>query len=245
MIATIIIVSLALIWLAKETDWLRIRLESTEYQRANKRVNITETIKQNPVDTPYYWQSPEAKEQHIIICHNDWRCPYRKQCQKVDRWTGWKLPARTIKAFDSTLNLAEGCNIKRALFLKSLAREITRKSPAYQPPLFKHEFIYQARVGSHHEYVRWDNEANELDIRTRPKKGYSHRVVEDYTTKYLDCLVPKTWLKAHADDRLPEPVIDISVDGKSISVNGNYKKGIIKEFMKVNHLSKRQRLAYA
>ena len=33
MIATLIIILLGLIWLGYETDWLRIRLESTEYQR--------------------------------------------------------------------------------------------------------------------------------------------------------------------------------------------------------------------
>lgn len=34
MIATIIILAIAFTWLLKETDLLRVRLESTEYQRA-------------------------------------------------------------------------------------------------------------------------------------------------------------------------------------------------------------------
>jgi len=47
MIATIIIIALAFIWLAKETDYLRVRLETTEYQRAKQgKVNAsTETEK--------------------------------------------------------------------------------------------------------------------------------------------------------------------------------------------------------
>ncbi len=36
MIATLLIIGIALAWLGYETDWLRIRLESTEYQRAVK-----------------------------------------------------------------------------------------------------------------------------------------------------------------------------------------------------------------
>ncbi len=36
MIATLIIIGIALAWLGYETDWLRIRLESTEYQRTVK-----------------------------------------------------------------------------------------------------------------------------------------------------------------------------------------------------------------
>jgi hypothetical protein len=197
-----------------------------------------------PIKHPYYykgdtygiecWKSPEQKEKHVILCHNDWRCPYRKQCQKVERWTGWKLPAKTIKAFNSTLNLAEGCNIQRALFLKSMARELKRKTTTYQPPLFNHEFIYQVRVGSHHEYVRWNHETQEYDYASKPKAGYSHRVVEDYNTNYRDCLPGKVWLKTHANDVLPEPTIEITIDGKNLSVNGNYRKGMIRDFVKTN-----------
>ena len=93
--------------------------------------------------------------------------------------------------------------------------------------------IEHVRVGSHHEYMKWNQDTNELDIRTRPKKGYSHRVVEDYKTFYHDCLVSKEWLREH-EHTIPEPVIEIKVSGKTLSVNGNYKPGIIKEFVRSN-----------
>jgi len=59
MIAAIILIGIAFTWLLKETDYLRIRLESTEYQKAviaqgkvNHDVNHdTETETENT--TPY------------------------------------------------------------------------------------------------------------------------------------------------------------------------------------------------
>ncbi len=62
--------------------------------------------------------------------------------------------------------------------------------------------------------------------------GY-HSIVTDYKTVYHDCLVSKDWLKAHEHDLDNyEPTIEITVDGQSpFSVNGNYKQGVIKDFM--------------
>lgn len=228
MIATIIIVVLALIWLLYETDFMRVRLETYEYQKpdtANSMVNLDKQ------DIPYYWKSPEDKEQYLIICHNHWNCPYSRQCKKVERWTGWKLPAITINVFNCNLNLAEGCNIKRALFLKSLFRELKHKPTIYNPPQFKHEFIQQVRIGSHNEYVRWNHDTQEFEYSSKYKKGFHHRVVEDYTTKYHDCLPGKEWLKTHENDDYPEPEIEITVDGKIVSFNGNYQPKLIKDFM--------------
>ncbi len=184
--------------------------------------------KLNPTDTPYYWMTPEQKEKNVVLCVG---CRLKCSEHKTERWASWKLPAKTIKAFGSTLNLTEGCNIKRASFLKSMAREIKRKPSTSQPPLFKREFIYQERIGSHREFVpRIDYQTGEPD---KEGRGY-HQTIEDYVTKYRDCLPGKAWLKKHANDVLPEPTIELTIDGKSLSVNGNYKKGVIKEFVKAN-----------
>lgn len=48
MIATIIILVIALAWLGYETDWLRVRLESTEYQRAKLAERQAETASVKP-----------------------------------------------------------------------------------------------------------------------------------------------------------------------------------------------------
>lgn len=45
-------------------------------------------------------------------------------------------------------------------------------------------------------------------------------------------LVSKEWLEQHINDEYPEPLIEISVDnGQSLHVNGNYKKGLIGDFI--------------
>ena len=41
------------------------------------------------------------------------------------------------------------------------------------------------------------------------------------------------WLRLHQHDMIPEPTMEVIVDGKTLSVNGNYKKDTIKSFMKL------------
>lgn len=169
-----------------------------------------------PTDTPYYWKDPGQKEHHLILCRG---C--RTTCHKdKERWIGWKLPAKTITAWGSTLTLAAGCNIQRACLLKTIAREYKRKTPVFTPAQQGLNFVQDIRVGSHSEWVE-----------TTPKHGY-HRIVEEYTTKFHDCLPGKEWLKDHYKDEYPEATIELAIDGKTLSVNGDYKKGMIREFMK-------------
>lgn len=79
--------------------------------------------------------------------------------------------------------------------------------------------IERVRVGSHRE-------PQELYGRT------FNRIVEDYETIYHDCLPGKEWIKSHEHDLDNfEPTIEIVIDGKSLAVNGNYKKGLIPGFM--------------
>ncbi len=89
------------------------------------------------------------------------------------------------------------------------------------------ELVRQAKLGaknynlgSHQDFIATDNKGH----------GY-HKTIEEHTTHYRDCLPGKVWLKKHAKDKYLEPTIVITVDGKSLSVNGNYKQGKIKEFM--------------
>lgn len=72
-------------------------------------------------------------------------------------------------------------------------------------------------------------------IESRPKtnkNGYRLPGVAQYETVYRPCLCGVEWLKQHEHDVIPEPTIDLLIDGKELHVNGNYKQGIIKEFIK-------------
>ena len=83
------------------------------------------------------------------------------------------------------------------------------------------EFIEQVRVGSHREWVETDD------------KGHGfHIIVVDYTSRFHDCLPGKDWLEAHHQDPMPEPTIDILVDGEVIgSIRGIPKRGVIKSLL--------------
>jgi hypothetical protein len=49
-----------------------------------------------------------------------------------------------------------------------------------------------------------------------------------------NCLFPIDWLKAHYQDVIPEPTIDLVVNGKETHFNGNFRTGCVHEFMVVN-----------
>lgn len=232
MIGSLTFIALNFLWLCVETDWFRLRFlirpdtvkpEAIKLLPAAKPVLLLNAGKHIDFDAPYWWMTPELKKDHIMLCHNCYgttrgKCPEHK----ADRWASWKLPARTIKAFGSTLNLNEGCNIQRALLLKTIARELTRKTPVVKPAPFQTNFIEAVRTGSHNEFHATDD------------KGHGwHQVVNDYKTVYHDCLVPGSWIKEHEHDLDGyEPTIEIAVDGgKNLSVDGNYKQGMIKDFM--------------
>ena len=211
MIISLLAILTAFYWLLRETDYLRIRLPV-----GKSAVKQTEVTAETKPDNPYYWMPPELRETQMILCHN---C--RVKCDKENRWIGWKVSARTIKFHGSTLNLAEGCNIKRAKLLKAMAREVKRKTYTLTlTPL--PAFVETERIGSHQEWIE-----------TTPKHGF-HRTVEEYTTNFKPCLCGKDWLEAHYKDEYPEPTIELSVNGKTLSLNGNYKTGVIKAFCKAN-----------
>ena len=63
------------------------------------------------------------------------------------------------------------------------------------------------------------------------RKYYEYR--DNYETEFKDCLCGKEWLKAHYQDVIPEPTIDLVVNGKETHFNGNFKTGCIKELIKI------------
>ena len=204
MLITLLIIGLAFAWMLKETNFLRDR-----YLIGKDKPKFSQ-------DMPYSQQSAAAKSQGLILCRN---C--RNKCHKdAERWTGWKIPARIIHFYGSTLNMPEQCNILRASLLRDIDNAQKRKASVKIAQLGQN-LITQERTGSHRVFHE-----------TTPKHGYN-QIVEDYTTHYSDCLPGKTWLKAHQNDLQDfEPTIDISVDGKTLSVNGNYKRGLIRDFVK-------------
>lgn len=68
-------------------------------------------------------------------------------------------------------------------------------------------------------------------------KKFHNQYKYAYGTKIVfhDCLPGKAWLEAHYQDIIPEPSFELLVDGKSVAnINGNYKRGMIKQLIKAN-----------
>jgi len=108
MIAFILIVGFALAWLEWETDCFTVRLP----------VGALKPKRQ--------WQFEKYGDDCIMMRD---RCYIKgcHECRKGDRFYAWRIPARTIKAWGSTMNFKEGCNIGRAKLLKDIARLQNRK----------------------------------------------------------------------------------------------------------------------
>jgi hypothetical protein len=222
---------IAFIWLLKETNFLRVRLPVGKLH--SHKVLLLQAAKVTPILAlpqgkiidkllPYYWMYDKS---NLIVCRHQYHCPYQSKCHKTGRQVSWQIPARTIKAFNSEIKFNSGCGLRRAFMLKEMANEFKNK-PRQIPLRFSDKiFVQTIRIGSH----------KETTIRTG---GYNNRkhtqsqIVEDFKTVYHDSLVSKEWLEAHIQDEYPEPTIDITVDdGKEIHVNGNYKRGMIGEFI--------------
>ena len=219
----IVIMAIAFSWLFVE---MRIFIKAWNAYYRQQATQPLELATAKP-DMPYHWKTAEQKEQCLMLCHNcnlssrlsSWRtCPKNKE-----RWVAWKLPARTIRAWGSTLNLTEGCNVQRTSLLKAIAREHKRKAlPNYSQSLLPSRFIEEVTAGPSHKQ----------QFGMRGGRRY-YEWVYDYKTVFHDCLCGRGWLETHYQDECPEPTLEVTYDGKPIiSVNGNYKRGSIKLAMK-------------
>ena len=67
----------------------------------------------------------------------------------------------------------------------------------------------------------------------KPSKPPALRFRNEITTTPEDLLSGSDWGKKHANDIIPEPTIELIIDGKSIkTINGDYRRGLIKSTLK-------------
>jgi hypothetical protein len=241
MIATIILVTLAFFWLLVETDYLRVRLlvgdipkpviTLNAVQCETKPVEVkTDDIIPVKVDTTpkLIAQTCELTRIQRELTDNKGRSKYITQWEHPCKTTAYQsmtIGKQTITLNATLPNLYQ--MIAEVSKTQTEAIRTTTVKSYTQVPMF----IERVRIGSHNEYTKWNEDTRELDRLPKYKVGYHHNVVEEYTTKYHDCLPGKDWLKAHEHDTMPEPLIEISIDSKSISIDGNYKKGMIGDFV--------------
>lgn len=60
-------------------------------------------------------------------------------------------------------------------------------------------------------------------------RSYGHNETE---LVFNDCLPGKAWVKAHYQDIIPEPTMVLVIEGRTHKINGDYKRGLIKNIIK-------------
>ncbi len=228
MLVAICIIICALTWMMYETEGLSVNLpcgSPTAITQPLYEVSDTPDKAELNADIPYWWKS-DSRDKCLILCaHNG--CSYWNKCKKTERWTGWKIPARTIKAFNQTLNLNEQCAIFRSLLLKDIVSALKRKSNPVKVAPFNEGLFEQIEVGTHQEeYTYYSNNSK------RGKGHITSKTVKDYETRLKPCLISAEWYEQHKNalDGF-EATIDIVVNDKTFSVNGNYQPNLIGGFM--------------
>jgi len=239
---------LAFLWLMAETNWLRIRLLAGPdapiispelYQRLVALLMPPEipaailaapieleipapVITPKPVNTgplllAAQCQLTELQERLSGKYSDSWRYGTGYNTRRRSSYQEMHIGKVTIRlcATEPTIHkiIAE---VTQAQFGKIRAATCTAK----QLPL---TFVESVRVGSHNEHVD-----------TGGGHGYN-RIVEDYETRFNDCLPGAAWLEAHHKDHADfQPAMDISVDGatKFVMTDSTYKATAVKDFMK-------------
>jgi len=223
MITTIIIVSIALAWLTWETDYFTIRLPYGDAPELKSRGIKMES---NNISLPKLYLLPEycqltlAQQELATTKYRDsWRYSTPYNTRRPDSYQSMTIGNQVITLNATLPNLHE-----LIADVYKVQTDKPRQSSFKPCQLPMDAFIKTVRIGSHNEWVE-----------TTPKHGF-HRIVEEYTTYYNDCLAGKDWLKEHEHnlDNF-EPSIELSVSGgQGLSLNGNFKRGMIKEYVKAN-----------
>ena len=122
MIGFTITIGIAFIWLGYETDWMRVRLlVGKEIPRNKQKV---EKIGRK-------WQFLKYGDDCIMMRD---RCYFQncRLCRQGERFFAWRIPARIVKLYGSTINFKAGCNLYRANIIRKVVRlQKSKAMPTY------------------------------------------------------------------------------------------------------------------
>jgi hypothetical protein len=242
MILSLIIIAIAYYWLLRETDFLRCNLrgDNSIAAQCNEHWKHTPQIEPCKVKTCSY-PVPEPVKLLAEFCE----ITQYQQNSELNRYGRYRrynyngsdpinkesYETILIGGHSLTLNATNPKLYELMADFQKLADNKPRKTTAKTAPL--PNFIRTVRTGSHTEWIpnkTWNDDGTVTEDK---KHGY-HKIVEEHETMFDDCLCGKEWLKAHYQDVIPEPTIDLVVNGKETHFNGNYKSGVIHTFMVVN-----------
>lgn len=132
MIASLLTILLAFIWLLYETDYMRVRL-------AVGSICVKPKAKGK-------WQFARFGGDCIMMRD---RCymGHCQLCKQGGRFFAWRIPARSIKLDGSTINFKAGCNLYRANLLKAIVKAQKSTAMPHYKPLPQRNYDYEWLYG--------------------------------------------------------------------------------------------------
>lgn len=219
--------AIGFLWLLRETDWLRVRLPVGKPIRLTftncmefetpKRVMACPEIKPTPVYLLPQTCQLTRIQQGLGASFNHYR--YHGGCNTKDKESYQQV---TIGGHTVSILAASPKLYDVIIEAQKVADGKDRKVSFKPCQLPMNAFIEQVRTGS-----------EKVQHGMRGRRRY-YQYDDTYKTIFHDCLCGKEWLEAHYKDVIPEPTIEITVGDKSISLNGDFKTGMIKSFVKAN-----------
>jgi len=126
----IVTMVLAFTCLGYETSWMRIRLPvGASYKRGLilPPPSLDQKIRQQRK-----WQFLKYGDDCIMMRDRCGIYPCNL-CKQGNRFFAWRIPARTVKVFGSTINFKSGCNLYRAKLLKDIVKaQKSKVLPTYR-----------------------------------------------------------------------------------------------------------------
>lgn len=240
MIVALLVIIIGMAWLLKETDWLRCNLMG----EISEPIQMIEWRKTQPILEPCDVKTMAYPKTYLLP----------EMCEMTHYQVEFKESRYRRYSYNGT------DPINRDSYQQMIIGEHTLTLLATSPKLYKTitemgktwdtkprkvtshrsiplpNFVRNEQTGSHQEWIprkTW----NEDGTVTEDKKHGYHQTVCEYTTYFDNCLCGKEWLEAHYQDVIPEPTMELIVNGKELHINGNYKTGLIKEFCKTNKMA--------
>lgn len=240
MLISLIVICIALFYLAYETKWFTIQLENTS---PLFKVNYCRVPLSRNKLAVHYEANLNCKIPQINLGIAIFKSIYMVKffwdnTNHAKRYNGLALKIDEWKLYDE-LHAKEIGEEQKARAKEQAEREAYRKvhycpicERANELPIVKTETITSGNSTCH---VTGCPECltkyKAMIEKTQKEKQREFSIKRIPTERVCEPLCGKEWLEAHANDVIPEPLIEIFIDGKSISVNGNYKQGMIEGFM--------------
>jgi len=194
-IGSIITIGIALIWLGYETNWMRVRLPCGAQQSISSGQGIE--VNKQP---KRQWQFLKYGDDCIMMrdrcyvsnCH---------LCRQGDRFFSWRIPARIVKLYGSTINFKAGCNLYRANIIRKVVRaQKSTALPTYKKALLPASCYPAPLEASIELLVDGKSVAN---INGNHKRGDISKALKPYTTKARVGRQSVIWDFGEADQSSP------------------------------------------